>query len=271
MIYVGKLRVTTPCYRTIVRKRNRQKLATRCVWEHVATASCAVVSKNIGSMITFPLETCRIYAQIGRQWTHVKELYKGYWTILTTQTIQGLCSYLAFFIILNVTMLTYQKPIHEAVVFASLCSSIVTSFVKVPLIFINRNIIFYQTGSGTDLLKNILNIFENLTPKVYRQCWLTIVISDIPETLIKTFLNCIVLYWNPSIDHLTRNSVVSLTTNIITAPFDYIITHAFCTVYKGQFNILNCYDGIMYKLVSCAIGQIVFFNLFNSLQPRKFY
>jgi hypothetical protein len=280
MMCVGRLRVITPYQIRVVqqlrnvpttRTRHRQKLSIKCVWEDVATASCAVVSKSIGSMITFPLDSCRIYAQIDKPWTHLKELYKGYWTILTTQTIQALCSYLAFFIILNVTKMTYHKPIHEAIVFASLGSSIVTSFVKVPLIFINRNIIFYKTGSSADLIQNVLNIFDNLTPKVYRQCWLTVVISDIPETLIKTFLNFAVLYLNPSIDHLMRHSMVSLTTNIITAPFDYIITHAFCKVHKGQFNILNCYDGIIYKLMSCSIGQLTFFIFFNLLQPSKFY
>lgn len=277
---VGRLYVTTPCQSHIVRqlsclpilrKRHRQKVTTKCVWEHVASASCAMVSKNVGLMITFPLESCRIYAQIGRQWTHIEELYKGYWTILTSQTIQSLCSYLTFFIMLNVVTFTYHKPIHEAVVFASLSSSFVTSFVKVPLMFINRNIIFFQTSSIADLFKNILSIFGNLTPKVYRQCWLTVIISDIPDTLIKTFVNFIILYLDPSIDHLLRNSIVSLTTNIITAPFDYMITHAFCKVHKGDFNILKCYDGIMYKLMSSSIGQIVFFNIFSLLQPRKFY
>jgi hypothetical protein len=154
------------------------------------------------------------------------------------------------------------------VVFASLASSLVTSVVKVPLVFINRNIIFYDNNN---LLDNITNILNKLTLKVYKKCWLTIVISDIPDTLIKTFLNFMVLYLNPSIDHLVRNCIVSLTTNMLTAPFDYTITHAFCKAHIGHFNILNCYNGILYKMVSCFLGQIIFYNTFNMLQPYKFY
>ena len=253
---------------SFVATKRRKSLVAKCIWEQVATTSSAVVSKNIGSMITFPLESCRIYAQIGKPWTHWRELYKGYWTVLVAQTIQSSFSYLAFFAILNIATSTYHKPIHEAVVLATFTSSLVTSFVKVPLLFLNRNIIFCQND---DFCKNISNILQKLTPKVYKQCWLTIIISDIPDTFIKTFLNFIVLYLHPSIDNLVRNCIVSLTTNVFTAPFDYVITHAFCKAHNDKFNIGNCYNGIIYKLTSCFIGQLVFHNTFNLLQPCKFY
>jgi hypothetical protein len=250
-----------------IKSNKRTPLITSCVWEQVATASCAVVSKNLGSMITFPLDSCRIYKQIGKPCTDLRDLYKGYWVVLATQTIQASFSYLAFFVILNIATTTYHKPIHEAIVFANLIASLVSSFVKVPLIFITRNIIFCHG----DLCTNISTILQKITLNVYKQCWLTVVISEIPDTCIKTFLNFIVLYLHPSIDHLARNCIVSLITNMFTAPFDYIITHAFCKVYHGKFNIVNCYDGIIYKLFSCFIGQVVFYNTFNLMQPCKFY
>ena len=256
------------CVAITIKSKRRTSLVAKCFWEQVAKASSAVVSKNIGSMITFPLETCRIYAQIDKPWTHLHELYKGYWAVLATQTIQSSFSFLAFFVILNIATSTYNKPIHEALVFATFTASIVTSFVKVPLLFLNRNIIFCQND---DLCRNIPNILQKLTLNVYKQCWLTIIISDIPDTCIKTFLNFLVLYLHPSIDNLVRNCIVSLTTNVFTAPFDYVITHAFCKVCSSKFNIVNCYNGIIYKLMSCFIGQLVFHNTFNFLQPCKFY
>ncbi len=56
---------------TTIKSKRRTSLVTKCIWEQVATASSAVVSKNIGSMITFPLDSCRIYAQIDKPWTHL--------------------------------------------------------------------------------------------------------------------------------------------------------------------------------------------------------
>lgn len=251
-------------YHKVIRKRK----VPNCLLENLGTTASAVICKNFGIMLTYPLDSCRIYSQVGHKWSHIHELYRGYWTVLSTQTVQSTFSYLAFFSILNMVTLTYHKPIHEAVVFATIASSLITSFVKVPLTFINRNIIFYQECNA---FTSILSIVQKLTPHVYKRCWLTVIISDIPETIIKTFLNFVVLYYCPSIDHLTRNCVISLSTNLFIAPFDYILTHAFCKVCKARFNILNCFDGIQYKLSSCLMGQIVFFHAFNFLQPSKFY
>jgi hypothetical protein len=250
------------------KQRCRQVRRPLCVLEQIGTVSAAVFSRNISTMVTFPLESCRIYTQLGKPWNKIDDLYRGYWTILSTQTCQALFSYFAYFTTISVMTVTYNKPMHEAVVVASLLACFITSFVKVPLVFINRNIIMCQGGN---VLKDLSDIFSKLSKKVYRQCWLTIIISEIPDTFIKMFLNFVLLYCNPTIDHLSRNCIVSIVSNVITSPFDYIITHAFCKMYNGSFNILNGFDGIHYKITSTFIGQVVFFHSFNFFQPSKFY
>lgn len=254
--------------RTFKSCKSYKRYKISCCGEHIGTVASAVLSKNIATMITFPLDTCRIHAQLGKCCQRFEDLYVGFWTVLTTQTVQASFSYTTYFHIINMMTSMYQRPIHEAVVYATCIATIITSFIKVPLVFINRNIVLCPKGNIVD---SLYVIFEKLTVQVYKQCWVTIITSEIPETIAKMFINFIVLYYHPNIDNLSRNCIVSMSTSLLTAPLDYIITHSFCKVYQGKFNIRNSFDGIYYRLISIFVGQITFFHTFNTLQPAKFY
>jgi hypothetical protein len=235
----------------------------------IYTSSVATFSKTASLVVTFPLESCKIYAQMRRDWNKIQELYEGFLVVLITSTMQTFINFSIFFGILNAMS---NMPLHNVVLYASCISCLVTSFIKVPLTFLNKNILFSHGMSTLDAIKYI---YTKLTFETYKKCWFAITISDIPDILIKTALNYIILYNHPTCDYLLRNCIITVSSSIFSAPLDLMLTRTFCKmhnkVFKNVHYVMDSFIGLRYRIISNLIGQYVFYNIFSVFCPSQFY
>lgn len=242
---------------------------------HSVSISCiATTSKLISYLFTYPFESCKIYSQMCKTWSHPGELYQGLSTFMLIASIQSFLSYNVFFALLDV--MNPHLPKHFAYMYASLLSSFITSFVKVPMTFISRNIIFVKHANGWQALQHILG---KLTPDVFKTSWLTTMLSDVPDSFVKFFVNAYIQMNVPFINTFQRSCITGVVTSIVNTPLDFIVTKTMCQpdvhVSKQRTAPTNnataltlltaCWSGVHYRMMSCMLGNIVFFNIFNTL------
>lgn len=230
--------------------------------------SLACSAKAFSFIFTYPFETYKIYNQLDKEPKTFKDLYQGFHTFFLLATIQCFINYNFFFALIN-SLKPYHSQ-HITYLIASIVSCFMTSIIKVPLTFISRNIIFVKNKNGFDAFCYLVSKIDK---QLYHKSWLTNLLSDIPDSFIKFFINSQLLLHMPYINTFSRSFITGIVTSIVNMPFDYILTQTLCnnlatssnTMHDNHF-MTRCMSGVQYRIISSMLGNIIFFNMFNSLQ-----
>jgi hypothetical protein len=251
-------------------------LITECIPHSIVASSAATISKFASFCVTYPLESCKLYLQLDKRWTSIFSLYNGFLVICVTFILQQFIHQNIFYGILQSRQLI--NPLHHAVLEATIGSCVLSSFSKAPLVFLGRNMVFTRSLSVVDAF---FKTFQRLDFETYKKCWITTLICDMPDNVIRFALNYIMLLHFPGADHFLRNLLVGVISSIIGAPLDFLVTRTACqrdfSFRKDlrndiQKNLLNkCFNGLKYKVGSVIIGNVIFSSVFSRLQPCKYY
>lgn len=247
-------------------KRNLQIYAS--IPPSLVTSCIATASKIVSFGFTYPFETCKLYMQMGKTWSSPLDLYQGFSTFVMISTFQCFFNYNVFFALLNI--LRPQLPSHLAFFLASFISSFATSFVKVPTTFISRNIVFIKHKQGLDAVHYILQL---LTLDVFKKSWLSNMLSDVPDTFVKFFVNSYIQLNMIFIGTFLRSCITGAVTSVVNAPLDFMVTRTMCQLQSTESNDIiektekksDCLSGLQYRLMASMIGNVIFFNVFNKL------
>lgn len=246
-------------------------VSTNALMTSVTLTSLACSAKAFSFVFTYPFETYKIYNQLNKEPKTIRDLYNGFDTFIILATIQCFINYNFFFAIINALKSYY--PQHITYLISSIISCFLTSVIKVPFTFISRNLIFIKNKTSLDALCYLMTKIDK---EIYHKSWLTNLLSDIPDSFVKFFVNSWMLLNMPYINNFSRSCITGLVTSIVNMPFDYILTQTLCnnimSLHTQKNVVLNehfmsrCMSGVQYRIISSMIGNIVFFNMFNSLQ-----
>lgn len=232
----------------------------------VVRSTLACTAKAFSFCFTYPLESYKLYTQLENRPKYPKDLYQGFSMFVLLATSQCFISYNIFFA--TIELLKPWVPRNLTYMYASVISCFLSSFIKVPMAFISRNIVF---SSGTCGLTTVKSILTKLNQDIYKSSWLTTVLSDIPDSFVKFFVNDW-LYMNaPYIDTFARSCITGLMTSFANMPMDYILTQTLCNrkhvgdILCDNF-IIKCMTGVQFRMFSCILGNIVFFSAFDTLK-----
>lgn len=259
--------VIKPSLRRTIPRKHTTCLAIGNVIPHsVVLTTLACTSKAFAFCFTYPLESYKIYTQLGKQPKSWQCLYQGFPIFLLMATSQCFLSYNLFFV--TVEALKQYTPSHITYLWASIVSCFLASFVKVPLSFVSRNIIF---TNGTCGMATVQYILSKMSDEVFRNSWITTVIGDIPDSFVKFYINNWMMINMPYIENFSRSCATGIITSIVNMPIDYVLTQTLCN-FKHFGHILSdnffikCMMGAQYRVLSCMVGNVVFFSMFNTLQ-----
>jgi hypothetical protein len=234
----------------------------------LTTLACS--AKAFSYIFTYPFETYKIYNQLDRKLKCFNDLYQGFNIFILLATFQCFINYNFFFALIN-ALKPYHSQ-HVTYLISSIVSCFMTSVFKVPLTYISRNLIFIKTKSGFDAFCHLLSKIDK---QLYHKSWLTNLLSDIPDSFIKFFINSQLLIHMPHIDNFNRSFITGIVTSIVNMPFDYILTQTLCNNLVTSNNIIRdshfmtrCMSGVQYRIISSILGNTIFFNIFNSLQQH---
>lgn len=232
----------------------------------VVLTTLACTAKAFSFCFTYPLESYKIYTQLGKKPKNLECLYQGFPMFVLMATSQCFLSYNLFFG--TVDALRSWMPTHLTYLWASVVSCFLTSFIKVPLSFVSRNILFTNGVCGMSTVQHILG---KMSDDVFRNSWLTTVLGDIPDSFVKFYVNDWMMLYTPYIDNFTRSCVTGFITSVVNMPLDYVLTQTLCN-FKHFGHILSdnffvkCMMGVQYRILSCMVGNVIFFSIFNTLQ-----
>lgn len=265
--------------RQIQRKTKQTKQYSRqlitvpnAVMTSLTLTSLACSAKALSFIFSYPFETYKIYHQLNREPKNIHDLYNGFSAFIILATVQCFINYNFFFAIINALKPYY--PQHVTYLISSIVSCFLTSIIKVPLTFISRNMVFIKNKNTFDALCFLI---KKIDKEIYYKSWLTNLLSDIPDSFVKFFVNSWLLINMPCINNFNRSCVTGLITSIVNMPFDYILTQTLCnnmikslqTNNNIELNMSRCMSGLQFRIMSSMLGNIIFFNTFNSLQ--QFY
>jgi hypothetical protein len=161
----------------------------------------------------------------------------------------------------------YHLPKHIKIFGASFLSCLLTSVIKVPVTYVSRNIVFLKAPHNANFLEHLRLILKDLTPDRFRKGWLTNMLSDVPDSFIKFFINEHLILGYPFINNFTRSCITGIVTCITNTPFDILVTKTMCTVTKDDNPKNDMLTGLPYRLFASIVGNTVFFTMFNTLMP----
>jgi hypothetical protein len=256
------------------RKQYSRKLtiAPNALMTSLTLTSLACSAKALSFIFTYPFETYKIYHQLNKEPKSIHDLYNGFSAFIILGTFQCFINYNFFFAIIN--SLKPYYPQHVTYLISSIISCFLTSIIKVPLSFISRNMVFIKNKNSFDALCYLVTKIDK---EMYHKSWLTNLLSDIPDSFVKFFVNSWLSINMPYVNNFNRSCVTGLITSIVNMPFDYILTQTLCnnmikslhTKENIGLNMSRCMSGLQYRIMSSMLGNIIFFNMFNSLQ--QFY
>lgn len=268
-----KTQYVSPCKlmqhkRTLTRKQYITPKAALTTSLTLTSLACS--AKAFSFVFTYPFETYKIYNQLDKEPTSFNDLYQGFNTFILLATLQCFINYNFFFTLINIL-----KPYHSqhiTYLVSSIVSCFMTSIIKVPLTFISRNLIFIKNKNGFDAFCHLVSKIDK---QLYHKSWLTNLLSDIPDSFIKFFINSQLLLHMPYINNFSRSFITGVITSIVNMPFDYMLTQTLCNNLATSNNAIHdshfmtrCMSGVQYRIISSMLGNIIFFNIFNSLQQH---
>jgi hypothetical protein len=232
----------------------------------VVVSTLACTAKACSYCFTYPLEAYKIYTQLGKQPKSLACLYQGFPIFFVMAISQSFVSYNIFFGMIET--LKQWMPTHLTYFWASVVSCFLTSFIKVPLSFVSRNILFTKGVCGMSTVQHILS---KMNDEVFRNSWLTTVLGDIPDSFVKFYVNDWMMNHMSYVNNFSRSCVTGFITSVVNMPLDYVLTQTLCN-FKHFGHILSdnflvkCMMGVQYRVLSCMVGNVVFFSMFNTLQ-----
>jgi hypothetical protein len=128
--------------------------------------------------------------------------------------------------------------------------------------------------------KNIITTFQEvmryMTWDLYSRSWLANLITDIPDSFVKFCVNSFLIVNCQFINNFQRSVITGYISSFVNTPLDYMLTMKMCkTVRINNTNNVNgnaiavkdYFAGFKFRVMSSIIGNVVFFNIFNTLQP----
>lgn len=257
--------VNYTCRMHAIKKHVRMTTSATFV-DVMTTSNVATLCKTVSFVFTYPFETYKMYSQLGKTVQNPIELYNGFGMFLLMATLQCYVNYNIFFSCIAAMSPHVSK--HVAILLASFISCFLLSFVRVPISFINRNIVFYKGCLGVDAVQFIMQQF---TFDLYKRGWIINILTDIPDSFVKFFLNT-QLSMLPSINVFTRSFLTGVVTCVINMPLDYVLTTTLCQVVQTEkqsmkSGVEGCVSGLPYRVLASVIGNVVFFYMFNTIRP----
>lgn len=259
--------------------------------ETMVTSNIATISKVASYFFTYPLETIKLYSQMGRVVRNPMVLYQGFGVFVLTAMIQCYINYNIFFAAIQTLSVQYQHPKHLAILYASFVSCFITSFMRVPMAFLSRNIVFLEQNHGgcglasVPQTQSIFTIMQHFTMDMYKKGWLINMLIDVPDSFIKFFMNAYLGSAFPGVGVLARSCLTGIVTCIINTPLDYMVTKTLCYETENEKKLklakglnapkfeakgskpTDCMSGLEYRILSSILGNCVFFYIFNTLRP----
>ena len=234
-------------------------------------AVSGTLSKAVSLCITYPFEACKVYEQVKRKWSNPFELYQGFHVFMITSIFQCFINYNIFFYMIKLFSLYQNKS--TSIFYSSIVSCFITSFIKVHTTFIAKNIMFVKS-------KNVITTFQEvmryMTWDLYSRSWLANLITDIPDSFVKFCVNSFLIVNCQFINNFQRSVITGYISSFVNTPLDYMLTMKMCkTVRINNTNNVNgnaiavkdYFAGFKFRVMSSIIGNVVFFNIFNTLQP----
>lgn len=256
-----------------IKKHRRVCITPKAVMTTSLTlTSLACGAKAVSYIFTYPFETYKIYNQLDKEPKSFNDLYQGFNTFIVLATLQCFINYNFFFALIDILKPHHSQ--HITYLISSIVSCFMSSVFKVPLTYISRNIIFIKNKNGLDAFCHLVS---KINKQLYHRSWLTNLLTDIPDSFIKFFINSWILLHMPYINNFSRSCITGIVTSIVNLPFDYMLTQTLCNNIMSSMNshdtnainnqfMSKCMSGIQYRIISCMLGNTIFFNTFNSLQ-----
>jgi hypothetical protein len=244
------IRKTTCC---IARKPSRCHKVVRCGMG-LDPALCACVAKVVANSMTYPIDTIKLLSQTNQQplrWESIfnrTTLYKGYNMFLPYNVSNNVINHYTYFNVYKSIDTVFQNTAHT-ILFSSLISSLITCVYKVPMLFLVRNKNIGQTVSLAEFFQN------------KRKCAHTFLIQvaeDVPETLMRFYMNHTLQRMCPELHHFARALIIGVFMAVLLAPLDTLKTNLLCRAHSKLSSFV-----IAMRMTSTVLNNFLFFVIFN--------
>lgn len=239
-------------------RRSYKFCKPKCILDN-STIS-ATISKLLSNSITYPLESYRLVYSISTPTSNIYvskskyNLYNGFSIYIPYILLNSVISYKIFFTVIN--CLQYYSS-QDSLILGSICSSIISGFYKVPILFYIKN----------KVINNIIDFNKLYNNFLYIKAYLAIIMEDIPDMFIKFYLNYLIKTYYSNISNINSALIIALCSSILLAPVDFLKNKIFCG--KDVKIILNK-KIILLKILITTINTMIFFSTYNYLLSFKF-
>lgn len=219
-------------------------------------AMSATLSKIVSNTLTYPIESVRLISMVPKDQRekdpslrlHVGNLYRGYPQYLPYSVFNYVVTYQVMFFFMNMfhTITRYEFTLATASVFTCL----VTAMYKVPCMYFFKNKVINQTICTRTLF----------TRKFFGKAYGILLLEDIPEMIIKFYLNHFLHSFFPNVHDLLQALMIGTISTMLLTPIDILKNTVLCNLPRPQN------PTVIYMRVVCSImNTTLFFLLFNAL------
>lgn len=233
-------------------KRSYKKFKPKCFIDN-STIS-ATLSKLISNTITYPLESYRLINSTKNIIKNKNNLYNGFIIYTPYILLNSIISYKIFFNIIN---LLKNYSYQDSLIIASIFSSIISGFYKVPILFYIKN----------KVINNFIDFNKLYNNYLFIKAYLALIIEDIPEMFIKFYLNYIIKTYYSNISNINLALIIGLCSSFLLTPIDYLKNKIFC---GKDIKIILTKKLILLKMLITTLNTILFFSIYNNLISFKF-
>ena len=242
------------CYKTLVPKTSVVTMDKRHITKRHITRSyidmpiIATTSKVIANTITYPIESIRLLT-LCKESLRIKQLYRGILSYIPYCITSSYVTYTLFFHCLN----SFKcADVGINVLLASLTTSFLTSFYKLPYNFYQKNKII---NGCSESMKSLYN--KNIYPRAV----LFMLSEDVPELLMRFYFNNIILANLPQMDPLAASLILAIITSLIVFPMEFWKTSTLCNRKKMTLSLKS----VALLISTNVLNLFLFFGLLNSL------
>ena len=203
-------------------------------------AFCAHASKTIANIVTYPMESVRLWTLCNEQHTR-RSVFAGFKTYLPYCVFNNFATYQVFH---------HMLPMCANVVVASIMTCIVISCYKVPFNFFLKNKV---VGDCVDMKTFFTNNF-------YIRAFFASLSEDIPDLLLKLALKDLVVKTIPSIQTQVASLIAAIFASVSLCPIELFKTSLLC----GRPLILSP-KSVFLKILIGTVNMFVFHTSYDFL------
>lgn len=235
----------------IITKVSKRYVIRKCIDMPIL----ATTSKVIANTITYPIESIRLLTLckedlgINNLASYVTYIYRGIFSYIPYCITSSYITYTLFFHCLN----TFQhNDTYINLLLASVTTSFLTSFYKLPYNFYQKNKII---SGCSENMKSLYN--KNIYPRAV----LFMLSEDVPELLMRFYFNNIILANIPQMDPLAASLILALITTLIVFPMEFCKTSTLCNSKKMKLS----FKSVTLLIFTNVLNLFLFFWLLNTL------